>query len=176
MYIGFVSRGLLDPTWVYFPLAWFLQKLLGLVSLILAAPTYSIVHRIIPLTFWIGTYFDLGLLSLGLISPKFIGACFAQPCSTNIHIHRILFPWPFGPKQILSWVYFPLAWFLQNLMGLVSLILTALTYTYRIRFPWPSGPKQNLSWVYFPSAWLLQNLMGLVSLSLKACIYMFLYV
>ena len=74
-------------TGVYFPSAYFLQNLLGLVSLILAAPTSSIVQRIIPLTFWTQTYFDLGLLSLGLISPKIIGDRFTQPHSTNIVLH-----------------------------------------------------------------------------------------
>ena len=91
------------------------------------------------------TNFDLGLLSLGLISPKNIEAHFTFPPGTNIHIYRICFPWPSGPKQILTWVYFPSTWFLQNLLGLVSLSLMASTYTYRIRFPWPSGPKQMLT-------------------------------
>ena len=74
------------------------------------------------------TNFDLGLLSLGIISPKNIAARFTQAHGTNIHIHRIRFPWPSGPEHILTWAYFPSAEFLQNLLGLVSLILAAPTY------------------------------------------------
>ena len=35
--------------------------------------------------YWIETNFDMGLLSLGLVSPKFIGVCFAQPHVINIY-------------------------------------------------------------------------------------------
>ena len=40
----------------------------------------------------ISTNFDLGLLSLGLISPKNIAAHFTQPHGTKIHIYKIHFP------------------------------------------------------------------------------------
>ena len=55
------------------------------------------------------TNFDLGSLSLGLINAKLIGARFAQPQGTNIHVYRIDFPWPSGAKHILTWIYFPWA-------------------------------------------------------------------
>ena len=37
--------------------------------------------------FWIQIHFDKGFLSLSLVSPKFIGARFAQPHGTNIYIY-----------------------------------------------------------------------------------------
>ena len=126
------------------------------------------------------TKFDLSLLSLCLISQKLLGLIslslswllqhFVGPVSrslmapTYIYIYRIHFPWPCGPKHILTWVYFPSAWFLQFFIG----VCLVHTYIYSICFSWPAGPTQNLTCVHFPSAWFLQNLLGLVLLRLTA--------
>ena len=40
----------------------------------------------VSLGFWTQTHFDMGLLSLGLVSPKFIGARFAQPHGIDIYL------------------------------------------------------------------------------------------
>jgi len=39
-----------------------------------------------PSAFWTLTKFDLGLLSLSLVSQKIVGVRFPQPHGTNIHI------------------------------------------------------------------------------------------
>ena len=164
-----------------------------LFSLSLTAPTYMYTYIGLislglrePNTFWPGFTFP------GPNSYKLYWARFAEPHIINIY--RIRFPWPSGPKHILTWVYFPSAWFIFNLL-LVLLSFTEPTYIYICMyvyiyiyiyertvwgwniatyfvlssiFPWPSGPKQILSWVHFPSALLIQNWLGLVSLSLKA--------
>jgi hypothetical protein len=75
------------------------------------------------------TNFNLGLLSLDLISPKLIGAQ-ARLASWHQHTYRICVPWPSGPKHILTWVYFPSAWFIYNLLGLALLSFMEPTYIY----------------------------------------------
>ena len=76
-------------------------------------------------------YVHIGFVSLGLLGPnKFLDG-FTFPCRTfskiysrsfrsasqhqHISNYRIRFHWPSGTKQILRWVYFPSAWFLENL-------------------------------------------------------------
>ena len=75
-----------------------------------------------PNTFWPGFTFP------GPNSYKLYWARFAEPHVLNIY--RIRFPWPSGPKHILTWVYFPSAWFIFNLLGLVLLSFTEPTYIY----------------------------------------------
>ena len=75
-----------------------------------------------PNTFWPGFTFP------GPNSYKLYWARFAEPHVLNIY--RIRFPWPSGPKHILTWVYFPSAWFIYNLLGLVLLSFTEPTYIY----------------------------------------------
>ena len=98
------------------------------------------------------TNFELGLLSLGLISPKNIVAHFTQPHCTNIHIYitfvsldlldpNIFWPGLTFPRPNFSKIYW--GSFRSSLLH---------QHTYRIHFPWPSGPKHILTWVYFPSA------------------------
>ena len=53
--------------------------------------------------------------------------------SWHQHTYRVHFPWPSGPKHILTWVYFPSAWFIYNLLGLALLSFTEInthTHTY----------------------------------------------
>ena len=91
-------------TWVYFPSVWFLQNINHWGSFRSASPGFSNI----------------------LLGP-FRAASWHQ----HIYIYRIHFPWPCGPKHILTWVYFPSAWFLQFLLEFVLLSLTApLIYIY----------------------------------------------
>ena len=76
-------------------------------------------------------YVHIGFVSLGLLGPNKFSDGFTFPCRTfskiysrsfrsasqhqHISTYRIRFHWPFGTKQILRWVYFPSAWFLENL-------------------------------------------------------------
>ena len=69
----------------------------------------------------------MGLLSLSLVSQKLVGVRFPQLQGTNVWRRVVslglerqtkyvpLFPRPSGPKQILTLVYYPSAWFLKNL-------------------------------------------------------------
>ena len=166
-------------TWVSFPSAWFLKNLLGYVSLSFTAPTCreeSFHCASFPLAFWAQSKFDLGLLSLSLVSPKLVGIRFPQLHGTNVWRRVVslglerqtkyvpLFPRPSGPKQNLTSVYFPSAWFLKTCWGTFPSAsrhqhVEKSRFTVP-RFPRPSGPKQFLTRVYFPSAWFLKNLLG----------------
>ena len=124
------------------------------------------------------------LVSLGLLDPnKFLhGFTFPQPSfsktcwvrfpqlhGTNTYRRLVSlglenltkyvthFPRPSRPKQILTSVYFPSAWFLKNLLGYVSLSFTA-----------PTCREESFHCASFPSAFWTQIIFdtGLLSLSL----------
>ena len=65
------------------------------------------------------------------------------------------FPRPSGPKQFFTWVYFPSAWFLKNLLGYVSLSFTA-----------PTCREEWFHCASFPLAFQIIFDTGLLSLSL----------
>ena len=119
------------------------------------------------------TNFDLGLLSLGLISPKNIVAHFTQPHGTNKHTYIYIYIYIYirfvsldllDPNIFWPGLTFPRPNFSKIYWGSFRSSLPH-QHTYRIRFPWPSGPKHILTWVYFPSAWFIYDLLGLALLS-----------
>ena len=136
-----------NMTWVYFRWPRFLLQrtqtnfLLG--SLVLVDPNTFWPELTFPWLHGTNAYIEFVPLRLESLTK---------------HVHR--FPPPCESKQILTWVHFPSACFLQfywrsfaqppdtNIhMGFVSLGLLKLTLITQ-----PCGPKQILTWVHFPSA------------------------
>ena len=114
--------------WVYFDSAWFLKILLG------SFPSAS-WHQYLYGIEVNQTKFDLpvGLLSLSLVSQKLVASRhqrvqksrFTRPLEPNQVCAS--FPLAFWTQTNFDMVYFPSAWFLQNLLGYVSLSFTAST-------------------------------------------------
>jgi len=127
-----VSLNWLEPkkkqklTWTCFPLAWFLKNLWGSFrSASGRQHTYRIrfpwsarpkwlpsLSLVAPNKFWPGFTFPKPGLS------NFIGNRFAQPLDTDsfplvISTKLTLITQACGPKQMLTWVQFPMAWFLK---------------------------------------------------------------
>ena len=135
---------------------------------------YIVYIGFISLAFRTQTNFDLGSLSLGLIDPKFIGACSAQLHGTNIQInertvwgcniatyfvisciyihiyvcvYRIHFPGLTDPNKFWPGFTFPRPYWSKIDWGSFR-SASRHQHSYRIRFPWPFVPKQNLTYIY----------------------------
>ena len=150
---GFVSVGLKNLTKYvpHFPrpcgLKQILTWVLGLDS---SSKGPKQIFTSVPLSLWTRTNFDLGSLSLGLISLNF-WVRFTQLHST---LHRICFPPPWEPNQICA--SFPSALCIQANVDLGSLSLACFLKFYWRSFRSASG-HQHTYRIKFVSLGLLDQ-------------------
>ena len=142
-----VSLGLLDPnlTWFTFPQPGFSKTCWGTFP---SASRHQHVEKSrftwpwepnqvcasFPSAFWTQTNFDLGLLSLSLVSQKLVGTF--PSASRHQHVEKSRFTWPCEPNWYQVCAKFPLVFWTQTFfyMGLLFLSLVSQKLV-GVRFP-----------------------------------------
>ena len=130
-------------TWVYFPSAWFLKNLLGYVSLSFTAPTCreeSFHCASFPSAFWTQTNFDLGLLSISLVSQNLLGyisLSFTAPTCREESFHCTSFASAFWTQTIFDTGLLSLSLVSQKLVGGMFPSASYHQHVEKSRLTWP---------------------------------------